>query len=54
MVNQLSGTALTTFFSLMVTNFAHFHPIGVVLVAILVILNLLVRRWLRTAQGAWQ
>jgi len=34
-VNQLSGTALTTFFSLMVTNFAHFHPIGVVLVAML-------------------
>jgi len=25
-----------------------------VLVAILVILNLLVRRWLRPAQGAWQ
>jgi len=34
-VNQLSGAALTTFFSLMVTNFAHFHPIGVVLVAML-------------------
>ncbi len=27
---------------------------GLVLVAILVILNLLVRRWLRLAQGAWQ
>ena len=27
---------------------------GLVLVAILVILNLLVRRWLRPAQGAWQ
>ena len=27
---------------------------GLVLVAILVILNLLVRRWLRPAQGVWQ
>jgi len=34
-VNQLSGTAVTTFFSSMVRNFAHFHPIGVVLVAML-------------------
>ena len=34
-INQLSGTSLTTFFSKMVTNFAHFHPIGVVLVAML-------------------
>ena len=34
-VNQLSGEALTSFFSSMVTNFAHFHPIGVVLVAML-------------------
>jgi aminobenzoyl-glutamate transport protein len=34
-VNQLSGTAVTTFFSSMVKNFAHFHPIGVVLVAML-------------------
>lgn len=34
-VNQLSGTALTSFFSAMVTNFTHFHPVGVVLVAML-------------------
>jgi aminobenzoyl-glutamate transport protein len=34
-VNQLSGSALTAFFSNMVNNFAHFHPIGVVLVAML-------------------
>ena len=34
-VNQLSGTSLTAFFSSMVKNFAHFHPIGVVLVAML-------------------
>jgi len=34
-VNQLSGPAVTTFFSSMVKNFAHFHPIGVVLVAML-------------------
>ena len=33
--NQLSGAALTTFFSAMVTNFSHFHPVGVVLVAML-------------------
>lgn len=34
-VNQLSGTAITTFFALLVTNFTHFHPLGVVLVAML-------------------
>ncbi len=34
-VNQLSPAALTAFFSSMVKNFAHFHPIGVVLVAML-------------------
>ncbi|MDX1459924.1 MAG: AbgT family transporter [Xanthomonadales bacterium] len=34
-VNQLSGPALAQFFSSMVTTFAHFHPIGVVLVAML-------------------
>ncbi len=33
--NQLSGEALTQFFSVMVTNFSHFHPVGVVLVAML-------------------
>ncbi|MGI9326028.1 MAG: AbgT family transporter [Pseudomonadales bacterium] len=33
--NQLSDTALTTFFTKMVSNFAHFHPVGVVLVAML-------------------
>ena len=33
--NQLSGAALTQFFSSMVTNFSHFHPVGVVLVAML-------------------
>ena len=33
--NLLSGTALTEFLSVMVTNFSHFHPIGVVLVAML-------------------
>ncbi len=33
--NQLSGSALTEFLSVMVTNFSHFHPIGVVLVAML-------------------
>ena len=33
--NQLSGPALTAFFSAMVTNFSHFHPVGVVLVAML-------------------
>ncbi|MDT8321651.1 MAG: AbgT family transporter, partial [Xanthomonadales bacterium] len=30
--NQLAPSALTQFFSVMVTNFAHFHPLGVVLV----------------------
>lgn len=34
-INQLSGTALTAFFSALVTNFTHFHPVGVVLVAML-------------------
>lgn len=34
-VNQLSGEAMTSFMGNMVTNFAHFHPIGVVLVAML-------------------
>jgi len=34
-VNQLAPDALTRFFSVMVTNFAHFHPLGVVLVAML-------------------
>lgn len=34
-VNQLSGAAITKFLSAMVTNFAHFHPIGVVLVSML-------------------
>lgn len=34
-VNQLSGTSMALFFSSMVKNFAHFHPIGVVLVAML-------------------
>ncbi len=34
-VNQLSGEAMALFFSSMVQNFAHFHPIGVVLVAML-------------------
>jgi len=33
--NQLTGTAITQFFSVMVTNFSHFHPVGVVLVAML-------------------
>lgn len=33
--NQLSGASLTQFFSVMVTNFSHFHPVGVVLVAML-------------------
>jgi len=33
--NLLSGRAFTEFLSVMVTNFAHFHPIGVVLVAML-------------------
>lgn len=34
-VNQLSGAAMTSFLANMVKNFAHFHPIGVVLVAML-------------------
>lgn len=34
-VNQLSGDAFTQFFASMVTNFSHFHPVGVVLVAML-------------------
>ncbi len=34
-VNQLSADAMTQFLSAMVTTFAHFHPIGVVLVAML-------------------
>ncbi|MEM1113156.1 MAG: AbgT family transporter [Pseudomonadota bacterium] len=34
-INQLSGTAMAAFFSSLVTNFSHFHPIGVVLVAML-------------------
>ena len=33
--NQLSGAAIAAFFSTMVTNFSHFHPVGVVLVAML-------------------
>ncbi|RDV26042.1 AbgT family transporter [Alteromonas aestuariivivens] len=33
--NQLSGDALTRLMSSMVTNFSHFHPVGVVLVAML-------------------
>jgi len=33
--NLLSGAAITEFMSVMVTNFAHFHPVGVVLVAML-------------------
>ncbi|NTS77032.1 AbgT family transporter [Catenovulum sp. SM1970] len=33
--NQLSGAAMAQFFSSMVTNFSHFHPVGVVLVAML-------------------
>jgi aminobenzoyl-glutamate transport protein len=34
-INQLSGSSLTSFFAAMVTNFTHFHPVGVVLVAML-------------------
>ena len=34
-INQLSGSALTAFTSAMVTNFVQFHPVGVVLVAML-------------------
>jgi aminobenzoyl-glutamate transport protein len=33
--NLLSGSAFTKFLSVMVTNFSHFHPVGVVLVAML-------------------
>lgn len=33
--NLLAGTAFTEFMSVMVTNFSHFHPVGVVLVAML-------------------
>ena len=33
--NLLEGRALTEFLSVMVTNFSHFHPVGVVLVAML-------------------
>jgi aminobenzoyl-glutamate transport protein len=33
--NLLSGSAITEFLSVMVTNFSHFHPVGVVLVAML-------------------
>lgn len=33
--NQLSGAAITEFLSVMVTNFSHFHPVGVVLVAMM-------------------
>ena len=34
-INQLSGEAMTSFLANMVSTFAHFHPIGVVLVAML-------------------
>jgi aminobenzoyl-glutamate transport protein len=34
-VNQMSATSMVNFFSSMVETFAHFHPIGVVLVAML-------------------
>ena len=33
-VNQLSGESMVLFFSSMVKTFAHFHPIGVVLVSL--------------------
>ena len=33
--NLLTGPAMTEWLSVMVTNFAHFHPVGVVLVAML-------------------
>jgi len=33
--NLLAGPAMTEWLSVMVTNFAHFHPVGVVLVAML-------------------
>lgn len=34
-INQLSGQSLAAFMAAMVTNFTHFHPVGVVLVAML-------------------
>ena len=34
-INQMSGASMTAFFSALVTNFTHFHPLGVVLVAML-------------------
>jgi aminobenzoyl-glutamate transport protein len=34
-INLLSGSAFTEFLAVMVTNFSHFHPVGVVLVAML-------------------
>ncbi len=37
--NLLSGVALTEFLSVMVNNFSHFHPVGVVLVAMLGIVS---------------
>ena len=33
--NLMSGSAFTEFLSVMVTNFSHFHPVGVVLIAML-------------------
>jgi aminobenzoyl-glutamate transport protein len=33
--NLLTGSSFTEFLSVMVTNFSHFHPVGVVLVAML-------------------
>jgi len=33
--NLMSGSAMTAWLSVMVTNFSHFHPVGVVLVAML-------------------
>ncbi len=33
--NLLTGSSITEFLSVMVTNFSHFHPVGVVLVAML-------------------
>jgi aminobenzoyl-glutamate transport protein len=34
-INQLSGKSFAAFMAAMVTNFTHFHPVGVVLVAML-------------------
>ncbi len=34
-INQLSGQSFAAFMAAMVTNFTHFHPVGVVLVAML-------------------